>query len=137
MSEAKMFKSAVDGWFLALIVVTAVLVLVVSIPVVQSASSAAAVMFIGASLIGVGFPIWILFSTWYRVEGDTLTARCGPFTWTLPVSSITGLEPSNSPLSSPALSLNRLEIRCSDGRSLLVSPADEAGFRQAVDPAPA
>ena len=49
-------------------------------------------------------------------------------------SSIAGVRPTRSALSSPALSLDRLRIDHGAGgrRTVLVSPADRAGFVQAL-----
>lgn len=77
-------------------------------------------------------PIWILLSTRYIVDSDTLKVRAGPFFWNLPVSDIHSLSPTRSPLSSPALSLDRIQINYGAGKRLIVSPDDRRGFADAL-----
>jgi hypothetical protein len=54
--------------------------------------------------------------------------RAGPFRWQVPLETLRSIRPTRSPLSSPALSLDRLELRYGQGRVLLISPADGARF---------
>jgi Bacterial PH domain len=74
------------------------------------------------------FAIWITFTTYYELEHDALVAHSGPFSWRIPLAEIIAVRPSDSSQSSPAMSMDRLEIRYGSGRSLLISPADQAGF---------
>ncbi|WP_424522499.1 PH domain-containing protein [Rubrivirga sp.] len=77
--------------------------------------------------------LWLLLSTKYTVDDNTLVVQSGPFKWQIPKDEITGIAPSNSMLSSPALSLDRFRITYARGRShLLVSPSDKAGFIEAL-----
>ncbi len=124
------FRSAVDTWFY-------VLALAVPFVVIGSTtisfSSLSALLVIGiAALIALGLPIWLIFSTYYVIEAGTLLIRSGPFSWSIPVSEIKSIRPSRSVISSPALSLNRLEIQYSQGHTILVSPKDAAGFKNAL-----
>jgi hypothetical protein len=81
-------------------------------------------LMIGAAVLA----IWITFTTYYELEHDALVAHSGPFSWRIPLAQITAVRPSNSLLSSPAMSMDRLEITYGSGRSILVSPLDKAGF---------
>jgi hypothetical protein len=85
-----------------------------------------------AAIIVFGLPVWLLFSTYYVVEANTLKIRSGPFGWSILISEIKSVRPSRSVLSSPALSLNRLEIQYGRGQSILVSPEDIEGFKNAI-----
>src|SRR5581483_3428103 len=67
---------------------------------------------------------WILASTRYIGSEGTLHVRSGPFAWRIPVSSITRITPTRSPISSPALSLRRLRVEYDAGKHILVSPVD-------------
>lgn len=79
---------------------------------------------IGATVLA----IWVTFTTYYELEHDALLAHCGPFSWRIPLAEIIAVQPSDSSHSSPAMSMDRLEITYGEGRSILVSPADQAGF---------
>jgi hypothetical protein len=86
-----------------------------------------------AVVVGVVLPAWMLLATDYRVERDDCRVRSGPFRWTIPVSEIQSVRPTRNPRSSPALSLDRLEITYGGGRRLLVSPLDKDGFLSAIE----
>lgn len=126
------FRSAVDTWFYLVLVVTAAIVLAAMVPVVATGHPAAIPVVIVCAVVAIGLPLWLLASTRYTVTGEALLVRCGPFGWRIPRSEISQIRPSRSILSSPALSLDRLEIRYGDGKSILVSPADKDGFAAAL-----
>jgi len=71
---------------------------------------------------------WTFAATYYELSVDQLVARCGPFSWRVPLDRVTAIHESNSVRSGPALSLDRLEIVHDGGKVLLISPADRAGF---------
>ena len=56
----------------------------------------------------------------------------GPFRWKILLDEITSVEETRNPLSSPALSLDRLKICYGNGRHIMISPADTAGFLKAI-----
>lgn len=79
----------------------------------------------------------ILRSTYYMIEGATLLIRSSGITWRVPIAEIRSITPTRSPSSSPALSLDRLQIEYG-GRRILVSPEDRHKFiaaLRAVNPA--
>lgn len=75
---------------------------------------------------------WVWLRTGYSIEGERLRVLCGPFRFTVPVREIQRIRKTNSPLSSPALSLDRLEIGYGKERRVMISPADAAGFIRAI-----
>lgn len=129
---SKRFPSKIDAWLIA----------------AGFAGMTAAVVAIGFSLyFEPGSPATILalllvllvfalvastfLYTYYEVDRDTLTVRSGPFRWRVPLDAIDSVKPTRSPLSSPALSLDRLDIRYGK-RRIMVSPADRRGFLKAI-----
>ncbi len=76
--------------------------------------------------------LWIMYGTRYRRDQGMLTIYCGPFRKRLRVSEIESVEPTRSPLSSPALSLDRLRITYAGGKKIMVSPEDPNRFRNAI-----
>jgi hypothetical protein len=77
--------------------------------------------------------LWVLYGTKYTVTSDRLEARSGPFRFQVPLLEIDSVEPSRNPLSSPACSLDRLDIRYGRGRRhILVSPRDKVAFLRAL-----
>lgn len=100
---------------------------------VKLAQSAAASMLALAFLIFCGVIVLmmlsILYATYYIISGDRLTAHCGPFKQSVLLQNIEEVVPSHSPLSSPALSLDRLHVRSRGSiLGLLISPRDKQGF---------
>lgn len=130
MSDSrKVFKSRVDAWYYVLLAVLGgITVHAISRPGSNVSETGAAILIICV----LALPVWLLLSTRYIVTADMLAVRAGPFFWNIPRSDIQGLKPSRSPLSSPALSLQRIEITYDDNRRLLVSPEDRAGFAAAL-----
>lgn len=129
------FRSKVDVW-LALVAGAALLFCMYS-AVGDMRSRSAWLLPAALLLVAVGLPAWIFLSTYYLVAQQKILVKSGPFRWVIPIESIVGMTPSNSLLSSPALSLDRLRIDYDlNGRKyLLVSPADKEGFRAAVEAA--
>jgi len=71
--------------------------------------------------------------THYTVAHGELRVVSGPFRRTIPLAEITSIEPTRNPLSSPALSLDRLKVSYGDKKYVLISPANKAGFLSAID----
>lgn len=80
--------------------------------------------------------IWLpVFNTYYVVENNTLIIKSLVFRWKININDITQIEPTHNPLSSPALSLDRLKIYyMKNGRmtTVMISPKDKEGFLNAL-----
>lgn len=76
--------------------------------------------------------IWLpVFNTYYVVENNTLIIKSLVFRWKININDITQIEPTHNPLSSPALSLDRIKISyMKNGRiaKVMISPKDKEGF---------
>jgi len=77
------------------------------------------------------FVVWICRTTYYVVTPDTLIVRCGPLRRTVPLGSVQRLRATHNPLSSPALSLDRIEVTYGS-RRVLISPRDKRAFVNAI-----
>lgn len=122
------FKSKIDKWLLFCLILSIVACLLgafVALKVGGSVNYVFAVFFL---VMGAGFPLWIMMSTRYIVNAENLEIASGPFTWNIPIESITALRDSQSASASPALSLDRLEIIYGEDKSILVSPEDKMKF---------
>jgi hypothetical protein len=78
--------------------------------------------------IGVIFPLWIVVSLRYFLSDQALRIRCGPFTWRIALGEITAVSETSNPLSSPALSFDRLRIEYGNGRAVMISPEPREEF---------
>ena len=126
------YRSAVDGWYFVVVGAVALIALGVLFniwPALTSPVREMTAIVVSASVV---LPLWLLLQTYYTVTESTLEIRSGPFRWTIERSSIRSISPTRSAVSSPALSLDRLEIRYGAGRSILVSPRDRKGFLEAL-----
>jgi membrane protein YdbS with pleckstrin-like domain len=131
--SVKRFPSKVDRWIVAVFVLAMLAQLAAVVFVLTQHNDPWGAVAITAATLVVFFFVAAMFRfTYYAVEGDVLRIVCGPFRWRVPISQISSVEATRNPLSSPALSLDRLRIQYGDGKKILVSPADKAGFLKAI-----
>ena len=78
------------------------------------------------------FMVWILFSVYYTSRPSDLLVRAAFFRWRIPLDQITEVFPTHNPLSSPALSLDRLRVNYKrpSGRTwwVMISPKEKDRF---------
>lgn len=74
-----------------------------------------------------GFVVWTFTRTFYVLTAADLLIRSGPFRWSIPLAHVRLVLPTRNPLSSPALSLDRLAIRHASG-TIMISPEDQRRF---------
>ncbi len=82
----------------------------------------------GVLVLTVTLVVWVYLRTYYVVGAGVLEVRSGPFRWRIQIEQIHRVSPTRSPLSSPALSLNRLRIDYGKGKSILLSPERREDF---------
>lgn len=126
------FSSKVDTWLVLILAASALLALCG-----VGAATWAGEMSIAASvatvLVTAGVPVWIFATTRYDISNESLIVRSGPFRWSIPLVEIKSVTPTRSPLSSPALSLDRLRIEYGQGRVVMISPSDKAEFLRVLE----
>ncbi len=126
------YPSKRDGWLLVVMGIAG-LVALSGVATMLSAPTPVGVkvLFTFIMLGSVGFVGWLFMTTGYELSNTALTVRSGPFTWVIALDDIEEIYPSRNPLSSPALSLDRIAIQSKGGRlPLLISPADREEFLQ-------
>lgn len=88
---------------------------------------------------GIALSLSALYGTRYVIDGQRIAISAGPLRWKIEIRTIESIRPTNDPTSSPACSLDRLEIAWGDAYdTIMVSPADKVAFLDAVaarDPA--
>ena len=129
----KNFRSKIDSWLLILLfAIMGFEMVVMTVAAIQANNARDSVILILAGL-AVGVLIaWLILSTRYVVDSDRLHIFAGPFRWKVPLNDIRSVEATRDPLSSPALLLDRLRIHYGSGKRIMVSPADKAGFLNAI-----
>lgn len=119
----KIYRSKVDLWIEILLVL--LLVFSVLIPSGGEQQLLGIAITVGVTLIVE----WMLRSTRYVVRDGTLVVKtCFVSYGTWSIADIESIRPTHNPLSAPASSLDRLEIRFSRRRTLLVSPRHKQEF---------
>jgi hypothetical protein len=130
------FPSKRDGWLVAVLWLSALL-LIGSVPLVLRVHELGGLRIPLATVHAVGalLPLWVLYSTSYRVGRYELHVRSGPFRWSIPLDAVRSVSPTQSALSSPACSLDRLRVAYRGSRrerAILLSPADKSAFLGAL-----
>jgi len=127
------FASKVDGWMIPVMIV-AVAGMIWSLVAVMIAEAPWSIRIVVA--VVTVLVIVLLFSvftrTHYTVANGELRIVSGPFRRTISLADITGVEPTRNPLSSPALSMDRLKVSYGKKKYILISPADKTGFLNAI-----
>jgi hypothetical protein len=75
---------------------------------------------------------WIWFGTGYEISEDVLKISCGPFRQRILLQEIREIKRTRSPLSSPACSLDRMEIKYGKSKRVMISPADKENFIKTI-----
>lgn len=131
------FPSKRDAWLVAVLWLAAAMGVAGALVVLASEGPLAARLALAAGILAASaLGPWVLNATGYRVLATEIAVRSGPFRWRVPLAAIESVAPSDSPLSSPACSLDRLRVDYLDARgrrrAILLSPADKAGFLAAL-----
>jgi hypothetical protein len=126
LAQSLRFRSRVDPWLPLLVVGP----LAISTRVREGGGDNPALVLLLAAPVLVIF--WLIVTTAYSFEGDTLVIRGGPVRAAIPLARITRIARSHSIIAAPALSLRRLMVHFGTSEFALISPADEAGFIAAL-----
>ncbi len=125
----KRFQSKVDRWLAAVLILGLLMMLAALIAMTTEVMrEPTLVIAIIAVVLGIVLIAWVGLATYYEIDRTELKVVSGPIRWHIPLGDITAVEKTRSPLSAPALSLDRLRIRYGDNRSIVVSPRDKAKF---------
>ncbi len=132
VTKPLVFPSKCDWWLTVLLIATVSAQLTGAVFIFTTGE----MLWVGiVLLLSAGFITWILRTTFYVVDDSRLLIRSGPFWWTVQLGTIEEIVPTHNPLSSPALSLDRLSIRYRIGsrsRMVMISPADKEGFLRVI-----
>jgi membrane protein YdbS with pleckstrin-like domain len=129
-AEVKWFRSKIDWWMWLILV---------ALPVIELGGLAAAlrdgdgeaimVMAVACGIVAAIYGLLVI-PVRYGVSSDRLVIRFGVMRRYIDLAAIREVYPTHNPLSSPALSLDRLAIRTGDGLfgMSLISPLDREEF---------
>ena len=127
------FTSKIDLWLAFLILGSGLLLILVPVwEWIYNDSSTRRILFISLLTIpGAILLLLIFFNIKYSLSEDELFVKNGFSTQSIPLKDIIYIIPTNSMLSAPALSLDRIEIKY-EGGSIVISPKDKDGFYRAI-----
>jgi hypothetical protein len=79
------------------------------------------------------FVLHVFLTTYYEISGRFLKVKCGfLIDKDIDINEIVSVRETFNPLSAPATSLDRLEIKLPGKDSILISPRDKRGFVKAL-----
>jgi hypothetical protein len=85
------------------------------------------------NLLVCAFIAYLYTTTYYTITGNILNVHCGFFYNTdIDIASIKSIAETNSVLSAPALSLDRIEIFYNKYDSIVISPLNKTDFIAAL-----
>ena len=128
--EQVCFRSKKDRW-LGVVLWAGVLMLAgaaIAVWLAEPGPAGALVAVLSAAVAAL--VLWVWYGTDYRLGASELRVRSGPFRFRVPLASVEEAHPSSNPLSSPALSLDRLFLRTGRGPlgGILISPEPRDRF---------
>jgi hypothetical protein len=129
---ATVYPSKRDAWVMWLLWASVIGMMAAAIAVWVDPAPLGFRVGISALLAGTAvLVVWLVYSTSYSFGRDKLVVRAGPIRWRVKLDLIEEVRPTRNPLSSPALSLDRLHIRYGGSRmGIMISPENKAVFLQ-------
>lgn len=124
----KEFKSKVG--YGILIPVLVLLVGITLLPIINGAPTRATLTMLGIMVPTIAFTLHIFFRTIYRIDNNNeLVIKCGFLhNSTVDISTIKSISRTRNPISSPAASLDRIELKYGKWNSVIISPNDKVEF---------
>lgn len=124
------YSSKIDWWIVTILCVPPVAAVSVCAGFAISGAindllvGIAVAVFVAALYVGVVFPLR------YGINETHLIVRHGLCRYQIPLADISDVHPTRNPLSSPALSLDRLRIQFGQGlfKGVMISPAERDRF---------
>ncbi len=126
------FKSKVDWWFYLLVIILPLILMINLLVTIAGLNATQLIVVVIIFALVMLLPLWLLLRTYYIIKNNSLIIKSGPFKWDIKISEIASVKPSRSLLSSPALSLDRLEIIYEGTKSVLISPINQKEFIKSI-----
>lgn len=120
------YPSKID-WWLGLVLALAPLACLVGALATVRAGEGIVVSFGGIAFITAIY-LGLVFPMRYGVDDESLVVRFGLVRHRIAIAGITEVRPTRNPLSSPALSLDRLRIEYAGGKAIMISPREREAF---------
>ena len=123
----EIYKSKIDYWLVG------TMYLMTLIPTIPALIYSFSWTLIFIVLILLTFASSLIFNTKYIIKNETLTIKCG----ILPIEKysiqqIQSIQNTNTIMAAPAISLDRIEIRFTNRKAVVISPQDKHRFIEYV-----
>ncbi len=127
---AQWYRSKVDWWLALVLCVPPVASVSVCIALVQAGKMSELPIGIGSLLLVVAIYFGLVFPMRYGLDNTHLIVRFGICRQRIPLAGVLEVHLTHNPLSSPALSLDRLHVQYGPGffKAFMISPADRDHF---------
>lgn len=124
------YRSAVDWWLGVLLGVPPIVLVLVTVFASRHGDLAEIIWSLGSLLLVAGVYFGLIFPMTYGIGTDELTVRFGCCRRRIRLADILEVRPTRNPLSSPAMSLDRLHIQFGSGlfRAIMISPLRREQF---------
>lgn len=128
--SVRWYRSKVDWWLALLLCVPPVASVWVCVALVVDGKTSELSWGLGSLLFVVGIYFGLVFPMRYGLDNTHLLVRFGLCRLRIPLVDILEVYPTHNPLSSPALSLDRLHVQFGQGfsKAVMISPADRDHF---------
>ena len=124
--ESNRFNSKIDFWLMALVFGSALFAIVLGLSL-SSTEPVGSFIAIGVGIFVAVLAVLVMFPCRYELKERSLHIRCGLFRQDIPYSEIRTIELCSSPMSAPALSLQRVRV-VSRSSTQLISPINRERF---------
>lgn len=124
------YPSKVDWWLAVVLCLPPVASVAVTVSLVLDGRSSELIWGLASILLVIGVYGGLIFPTRYGLDASHLIVRFGLCRRRIPLRQISEVEPTRNPLSSPALSLDRLSVHFGTGLlgTVMISPSARDRF---------
>lgn len=130
IEQPRWYPSKVDWWLIPVLCMPPVAAVSVCIVSAIAGSITDLVVGIAVAVFVAGLYFGLVIPVRYGLDDTHLIVRSGVYRQRIPMADISSVCPTRNPLSSPALSLDRLRIQFGRGffKGVMISPADRDLF---------
>jgi hypothetical protein len=124
------YRSKVDWWLALILCVAPIVSVAVCILLIMEGESSQVPFAAGSLALVAGLYFGLVIPMRYGLDDTFLHIRFGVFRKRIPLFSVLQVYPTRNPLSSPALSLDRLHVQFGEGMldAVMISPANRELF---------
>ncbi len=124
------YRSKVDWWLALVLCIPPIVSIAVCVALVVDGKTSELALGLGSCLLVFGIYFGLVFPMRYGLDDTHLLVRFGLCRQQIPLVDISEVHPTHNPLSSPALSLDRLHVQFGQGvfKFVMISPNDRSRF---------